>query len=431
MLEDFLSYIESNLSVFREDKILLSISGGVDSMVMLHLFRQLDYNIEVAHINHSTRNGQSDDDLALVKAVCNENSIPFHSKTLNYERLLEGNFQENARKERFAFLSELQVKHGFKWIATAHHKDDRWETFLMHLDRKSGLKGLTSLRAIEHHVIHPLLIFTKEDIISFAATQNIQYAHDSSNDSDAYKRNAIRLKVTPEVVRIFPNFIRNANQSILHLESVASLLEELIGQNEFISKKSKSNHLVVDLEKVKSFRNEKVLLYHILEGFGFNYSTICDILKTELTGTQFESENYEGLFDRGVLIMRNKKSYKETNLSIDSFGIYQLATGKRIKIEETQTTDIASHLWIDKTKVKWPLTIRNIQPGDKFKLHGMNGGSKTLKKLFTDLKINRFDKEEILVVCQYDEILQVIGIRSSHNYITSDIKNAITFRITD
>lgn len=431
MLEDFLSYIESNLSVFREDKILLSISGGVDSMVMLHLFRLLDYNIEVAHINHSTRNGQSDSDLTFVKSYCEDNSITFHSKTLNYESLSVGNFQENARNERFAFLSEIRRQQGCKWIATAHHKDDRWETFLMHLDRKSGLKGLTSLKAKENLIIHPLLIFTKDDIMSFASKQNISYVHDSSNDTDEYKRNAIRHKVTPEIVKISPNFIQNVNQSILHLEDTSTLLQELIEDKEFITKSPKSNRFVLDLEKVKTFKHQKALLYYILEGFGFNYSTVCDILKANLSGAIYEADTHQGLFDRGWLIIRRKVSHTKTSLSIDSIGIHQLPSGKKIRIEKAASAEAESHLWIDENKIKWPLVIRNFEPGDKFKPHGMKGSTKSLKKLFTDLKINRFDKEEIMVVCQDDEILQVIGLRSSHNYITSDIKNALTFSITD
>ena len=92
-------------------------------------------------------------------------------------------------------------------------------------------------------------------------------------------------------------------------------------------------------------------------------------------------------------------------------------------------TQLASHLWIDTKKVIWPIKVRNIQQGDKFKPQGMNGATKTLKKLCSDLKINRFEKEDMLVVCKDDCILQVIGIRTSHEYITDDIKNAVTFSI--
>ncbi len=429
MLEDFLSYIESNLSVFREDKILLAVSGGIDSMVMLHLFRQLAYNIEVAHINHSTRNGKSDDDMAFVDAYCRENAIPFHAKTLNYEMLLKGNFQENARAERFSFLFEIKDSRNCKWIATAHHKDDRWETFLMNLNRKSGIKGLTSLRVKENQIIHPLLLFSKKQIIRFGKENNIRFVHDESNDSDAYQRNTIRHKITPEIVELFSNFIENANRSITHLDNTSSLLNELIDQHEFVTQEWQTGHIHIALERIKTFNNKVGLLYFIIEGFGFNYSTAHDILLTSNTGTRFESKDYEGLFDRGNLIVRKKRASQKTNFTIDSPGTYYLQNGKKLLVKFDSSSQKASHLWIDSKKIKWPLVIRNIQPGDKFKPQGMKGATKSIKKLCTDLKVNRFAKEDMLVVCQEDIIIQVVGIRNHCEYATVDIKNALTFNI--
>ena len=166
MLEDFLSYIKADLSIDLNDKILLSISGGVDSMVMLDLFVQSGCQIVVAHIDHSTRKGQSKKDKEFVESVCAQKEIPFHSTTLDSEVLKKGNFQQNAREARKDFLAHIADNTSCKWIATAHHLEDRWETFLMHLNRKSGLRGLTSLRSREGNYIRPLMAFTKAQIKS-------------------------------------------------------------------------------------------------------------------------------------------------------------------------------------------------------------------------------------------------------------------------
>jgi len=400
-------------------------------MVMLHLFRQLDYKIEVAHINHSTRNGASDSDMAFVNAYCRQNSIPFHSKTLNYEELNKGNFQENARKERFDFLLELKEMQHCKWIATAHHKDDRWETFLMHLNRKSGIQGLTSLRAKENMVIHPLLIFTKKQIIEYADQNEIKYVYDKSNDALTYDRNAIRHKVTPEIVNLFPDFIENVNQSITHLEQTSSLLKELIDRSDFVNKDNKTGYFIISLKRIKAFENDKELLYHIIESFGFNYSNAQDMLEHSNTGALFTSDRYEGLLDRERLIIRLKRNVKKTQLMIDSPGSFNLSNGKTLEVNLNKAENAEKHLWLDKEKLNWPLQVRNIRPGDKFKPLGMKGATKTIKKLCTDLKIDRFTKEEMLVVCQDDIIIQIIGIRSHFGYITDDIKNAVTFNIVD
>ncbi len=431
MLEDFLSYIESNLSVIREDKILLAISGGIDSMVMLHLFRQLGFDIVVAHINHSTRNGQSDDDLAFVEAHCKEISVPFYSKTLDYQSLQKGNFQENARKARFSFLTEVQENQNCKWIATAHHKDDRWETFLMHLNRKSGIKGLTSLRAKNQQVIHPLLIFNKNQIVQYGNDHSVKFVHDASNDKDDYQRNAIRHRVTPEIIKLFPDFIENVNQSIGHLDKTSLLLREFIDHHEFITNDSKTNYSTIELDKIKAFHNKLELLYLILEGFGFNYGNAKEILDTSNTGARFESQKYEALFDRGTLIIRKKRNVESINLTIEGPGSYQLSKGKKLLVQLDSSSKNEAHLFLDASKISWPLTIRSIRAGDKIKPKGMKGATKSLKKLCTDLKINRFVKEDLLVVCKEDTILQVIGIRSRYDYTTADIKNALTFSIVD
>ena len=301
----------------------------------------------------------------------------------------------------------------------------------MHLNRKSGIQGLTSLRPKEDNIIHPMLIFTKTQIVDYAKINKIDFVHDVSNDSDDYTRNAIRNQITPRLLDIFPGFIEHANTSIQHLDHTSGLLEELVAMNEFVSKDQKTENIIIQLQKVKTFHHHQTLLYHILEKYGFNYSTCCDILETTTTGAQFETTEYEGLFDRGKLILRKRRALIGTNIIVDSPGTYLLADGRRLKVEINTRDEIENHLWLDISKVKWPLLVRNIQPGDSFQPHGMKGATKTIKKLCSDLKVNRFAKEKMLVVLQENAILQIIGIRSSHEWVSSDIKNALTFNITD
>ncbi|MEM9549012.1 MAG: tRNA lysidine(34) synthetase TilS [Bacteroidota bacterium] len=431
MLEDFLSYIEADLSVFREDKLLLAVSGGVDSMVMLHLFQLSGYTYEVAHINHSTRNGKSDHDMKFVQDYCTTHSIPFHFKILDYEKLQKGNFQENARNARFEFLESVKNDRKCKYIATAHHKNDRWETFLMHLNRKSGLKGLTSLRPKAYDLIHPLLIFSKKQIAQFAQKNKVPFVHDESNDSDDYLRNAIRHQLTPKIEALFPDFVQNVNHSITHLEKSASLLKELIANNNFIYQNPDSGHFVVALDQIKKFKNRLELLYYILDEFGYNHDMARDILQTNTTGTRFNTSRFEGLFDRGSFLIRTKRDFEAVGITISKEGIYTLPSGKKLNVSTETSKAIDKRFWLDMTQIEWPVTIRSIQPGDRFKPSGMKGATKTIKKLCTDLKVNRFEKEEMLVVCSDKEIIQIIGLVSSYGYQTGDIKNALTFSIID
>jgi len=215
MLEDFLSYIVHHLSVNKTDKILLAVSGGIDSMVMLDLFRKCNFHIEVAHIDHSTRNGESSIDALFVSEYCQLHDISCHIKKLDYKILSNGNFQANARKERYSFFEEIMSASNINHLATAHHKDDRLETFIMNLNRKSGLNGLTSLRARNISIIRPLLNINKSDILEYAKKYSIKYREDSSNLEDDYTRNRVRHYITKSILEVFPDFISNSNHSFL------------------------------------------------------------------------------------------------------------------------------------------------------------------------------------------------------------------------
>jgi len=431
MLEDFLLYIEANLSINRKDKLLLAVSGGVDSMVMLDMFVKLNFNIEVAHINHSTRNGEAHQDMEFVQQRCAALEIPCHIKVLDYATLQQGNFQENARKERFAFLFGIAKKQHCPWIATAHHKDDRWETFVMHLHRKSGLRGLTSLRPKESAIIHPMLCFTKNQLLTYATSHQVTFVHDRSNDSDDYVRNAIRNHITPEVQNVFPNFIENANTSICLLEQSFNLLDELVQNGDYIRHDTHTGQDIIHLEEIREFKSALALLYHILSKYGFNYSAVKDILYAQNTGAIFKSDTHEALYDRGKLIVRAYRHRTTVFIKIEEPGKSSLPDSRKLKISYAKPTDDQQHLWIDANRVIWPLLVRNIRPGDTFKPLGMEGKTKSIKKLLTDLRINRFAKEDILVVCSEEKIIQVIGIRTAHAYQTSEIKNALTFKIVD
>ena len=273
------------------------------------------------------------------------------------------------------------------------------------------------------------MIFTKAQIVKYGIENSITYVHDQSNDSNDYNRNSIRNTITPEIIKIFPEFITNANHSITHLDKSFDLMQELIDRHEIVQEDKSKGYIIVSLDKVKSFNNKTSLLYQIIMKYGFNHSTAQDIIETTATGTQFYSQQYEGLYDRGRLLIRLKKENLETDIQIDKLGDFLLPNGNKLLVNMNSSIQLASHLWIDVNKATWPIQVRNVRPGDKFKPHGMNGATKSLKKLCSDLKINRFDKENMLVVCKDDNIVQIIGIRTSHEYITDDIKYALTFSI--
>lgn len=412
MVENFLSYIVGELSVEKTNKVLLAVSGGVDSMVMMDLFIKSGYTVEVAHINHSTRNGQSDEDAVFVKNYCIRHKIPFHLKTLDYDMLSVGNFQQNARNHRYAFLHEVMKVSKLDYLATAHHMDDRWETFLMNLNRKSGINGLTSLRPKSRNIIRPLIAFRKVDIEHYADQNGIPFVIDSSNEEDDYTRNSIRHNISPQIEKVFPGFISNANESIQHLQSTDALLQELIEQSGLLVSDQGKELEILDLTTLKKFNNKESLAFQILHPYGFNNSDVEDILSTNTTGAIFHTSDYEALYDRDRLIIRPKSEVIKTYQEIDKTGTYKLLKKIEIAYKLSEKAGQSKHIVSfngNTYETSSPVIVRSIEPGDKFYPDHMNGKSKSVKKHLNDLKVDRFSREQVLVVL-IDDIIKAVLI---------------------
>ncbi len=431
MLGDFLSYIKQDLSIDKTQKLLLAISGGIDSMVMLHLFRVSGYDIYVAHVNHSTRNGDSDKDMKFVKEYCKKHKIGYYDITLDYDKMSSGNFQQNARKERYSFFNKLIKEHKIDFLATAHHMEDRWETFVMHLNRKSGIKGLTSLAPKTENIIRPLMLFNKLQITQYAAIEGILYVEDSSNAQDDYKRNEIRHHVTPALVEIFPDYVSQVNSSIVHLSKTVNLISELVEKQDLYSFHPPTGHMYIRIDKIREYNNALDLLYFIISDYAFDYPTTLNILKASKTGSIFLSQSHECLYDRETLIIREFTTTDSIHLEISSPGTYSLADGRTLDIcIQSCVRKNESNLLLDEEKINWPIIIRTILPGDRFKPVGMDGKTKTLKKLFTDIKMNRFSKESQLVATVNDEIVLVLDIRAADGYTAQEDSSNILIKLS-
>lgn len=405
MLEEFLSYIDVQLSVNRADKLLLAISGGVDSMVMVDLFYRAQWPIEIAHVNHSTRNGASDQDASFVKQYATDRDIPYHEKKLDYRIMSQGNFQENARNARYEFFRMLCGARSLAYIATAHHQDDRWETFMIHLNRKSGLSGLTSLDGRSGDIIRPLLQFTKSQIETYAKDNQLAWREDSSNSESNYLRNKVRNQVTPTIKEIFPNIIENANASIRHLTESKNLITDLVAHLELIRPVAEKSYVEVDIERIRSFRSSSQLLYTVTSTFGYTLADITDMLRSTQTGATYYSSTHETLYDRGRLLIRAKCDPLRIDEVLSQGSLYHLPDGRSIQYGNHHKQ---SDITIPTHKERSTITVRSVRDGDKYKPEHLKGKTKTLKKYMNDRKMNRYDREEQLVVEADGEIIRVL-----------------------
>jgi len=398
----------------------------LDSMVMLDLFEQAGATISVAHVNHSTRAGASDQDAQFIRTYCQSKGIPYHELVLDYDELSKGNFQQNARQARYRFFKQLCHDHGYTKVATAHHLDDRWETFLMNLNRKSGLKGLASISAMDGRLIRPMLMYSRKQIEEYAVKHKISYREDASNASDDYLRNRVRHQITPKVIDIFPQMIEHANTAMDRIASSQSLITELIARMSLM--KRNGNRREVDRDKVKSFATKYELGYQLLSPFGFSAMDIRDMVDSDRNGAYFSSVTYEAVIHGTQLLIQELEDDVNVDIEISGVGDYSLPDGRVLNVS-TISAEGKSHLRLSKNAIKWPLLIRSRKDGDTFRPHGMDGRSKKLRNYLSDEKINRLDRQKVLILESEETIIQVIGLRTAHGFLASEGEESIYVEI--
>lgn len=436
MHKRFLAYIKSETLFTSADKILVAVSGGMDSMTLAELMRINRFQFAIAHFNHLTRNGESDLDEAFVKAYSEHHSIPFYSTRKDIPAILEanngGNFQNEARLHRYRWLERLRNELGFDYIATAHHHNDQIETFLFHFSRGTGLDGLTGISVRQGKLVRPMLTFTRSEIEAYVYKNKIDYRVDSSNSSSKYSRNYIRHGIIPSFKILNPQFENNANKTIENLRAARKLYNHMVEQiaNEQLEEKGNDTwHLAKAVFSDKSKVINHQLFFELIRDFGFNYSQVCQILDaSHERGKTFYSDEYVLLIEKSAFIIKRieivQQVYQEVNSAcfIPGFG--------RLRFEKADANQV-SHTdpnieYIDADKVKFPMILRNKEDGDRFKPLGMKGKSKKLKDFFTDIKLNKFDKERALVLLNKEKVVWILGYRLSESFkITSKTKQIL------
>ncbi len=412
-------------TVLQEDKrILVAVSGGVDSMVLAFLLSK-KYVPILAHINHQKRGEESNKDEELVRQFAIKNGLEFVSTILPKEFNQSKNFQENARLFRYQWLIEQAKVRCIRYIATAHHADDIVETFLGNLMKGTGLNGLTGITSKimdDIYILRPLLKVTKEEIIQFAEENQIPYRNDLSNFENNYTRNKIRNILVPQMV----NINDRANQNILNTidrlqqtnDHYLSLVKEKLGIDK--------GELPIDisLNKIISDTYPALLLYSFVSHYGFNLEQCNDLLASITSGSaKIISGELEIVRDRETVIVKKIADSKGFYCEILKDGTYeinnQVFNFKTIQGSNLRSND-KSKFVIPFSEEAYPLVVRSRRDGDKFSPNGMNGLKKTLKKFIIDSKLNPLQKEEICVVEKNNKVVLVSPFRAAHFNVEND-----------
>ena len=317
MLSGFIDFISKENLCTPTDRILLAVSGGMDSVVMARLFSKAAYDFGIAHCNFLLRGKESDEDELFVQQLAETYNVPFYSvqfPTEKYARENKMSVQMAARDLRYKWFNELCRDENYNFVATAHHLDDSIETFFINLLRGSGIKGLAGIFPRSGNIIRPLLFASRKEIENFINNEKITYREDSSNQDTKYLRNQIRHNILPLFENENPSFRENLASAMDHLNNALGIYKQLVKEKQasLISRKGQQAFIMLsDLETLDPIRT---WTFELLQPFGFNYSTCCDIIESlkSQSGKSFFSDSHRIIKDREKLII-SPRSTDETN----------------------------------------------------------------------------------------------------------------------
>ena len=422
---NFQNILKQLLSDEHQKTYLLAVSGGVDSMVLADLFQVSGCRFQIAHINYHLRNEDSDLDEKLVSDFCKKYKIPFHLYEVSgKDDPPENSVQTWARELRYRFFREIQEKENLDFLVTAHHLNDQLETFIINLSKASGIRGLSGIPKNENRIIRPLLDFSKSEIYGFAKENKIEFREDKSNQKTDYLRNKIRHNIVPELLKINENFLENFGKSLSFLNQIKTFGEQKIDEIlNRISKKTDEN-IVVSKEKL-SAQNDFVK-FEILRKFGFTDEKEMGKVFEAKTGSVFYLDDFQLIVNRNELIFENGKEKRENDNVILEINDNELVIDKNI---DAEIQEFGNCFWrFDRSKIKFPLTLRRKKEGDFFFPVGMTG-KKKVSKFFKDEKISVLDKQKIWLLCDADnQILGVLPFRQDRRSAACESPNGIIFK---
>ncbi|MFH2143146.1 MAG: tRNA lysidine(34) synthetase TilS [Bacteroidota bacterium] len=432
MLKDFNTFILKNQLFEETDRIILAVSGGIDSMTMLDLFSKTDNEFCIAHCNFKLRGKESDYDELFVKKVASENDIPFYSKSFNTKQYAEKNkisIQMAARELRYSWFEHLLKKLSYEYVAVAHNADDVVETFMINISKGTGIKGLSGIKPKSRQVVRPLLFADRSKIETYAISNNVQYREDSSNHSDKYYRNFIRHKILPVCQELNPGFKNNILDTIKILKSTSSIFYEKISEVKEQIIQEAGNKIFIDIKKLQNLSTPDAYLYEFLFPYGFNYEQVINIISSmdKQSGKKYLSQSHILVKDRDKLIISKNE--------ISDHEFYIIGSNRKIEHPLSLNCSIISNseklivpkerniAWLDADKLVFPLKIRKWEKGDHFVPLGMSNFKK-LSDFFSDNKFSIIDKSETWILTSESDIVWVVNHRIDNRYkVTNNTKN--------
>lgn len=443
MLRRLIEYVKANDLVRKNDRVLLAVSGGIDSVAMAELFHQAGFRFGIAHCNFGLRGEESAGDEKFVQGMANKYHVPFHTKqflTTQDAKERRVSIQMAARELRYKWFEEIRATEGYDWIATGHQMDDQVETFFINLLRGTGIAGLHGILPRNGRVIRPLLFATRDEIGDFITSSHLAYREDSSNDSKKYLRNRIRLEMIPLLKEINPEVVPLMSENILRFREAVEIYRQKIEEVRKRIMIRKERKILVPIAELKCLKPGRTWMFELFSPYGFNESVSADMASAlhKPGRKEFISDQFLVVRDREHLIItrRARKKHEEHEEEyVIKEGQSTLKGPVLLAIKEVQNApgitipaerDYAS---LDLEKLEFPLMLKRWKPGDAFIPFGMHQ-KKKISDYFIDAKISAEEKQRAWVLWSGNKIAWVVGYRPDNRFrVTSRTRTILQIRL--
>ena len=416
--EKFHAYIDANQLFSAGDKLLVAVSGGIDSMVLLDLLIHDRYRIEVLHCNFQLRGKESDDDEKFVTDFCREHALPIFSQSFETEDYAIKNgisVQMAARELRYHWFEKMLEVRTAQYLLVAHHADDSVETLLMNLIRGTGIRGLTGIPVRNGKVVRPLLFAFRQEIEDHARIRSLPYREDQSNRSTKYLRNKVRHELIPFLEQVNPGFRENSRETMRILSSQKAVLDDYIEQRSHWMSEDDDHRINIPFDQLRGEPHLGLVLFELLSPLGFNAAQVdllLDLAGNE-SGKEIRSTSHiihVGRESLKIEMIRDAASPTFPIPVADEEFLEPIHLIARILTPGVDINPDPGHAYLDMQRLTSHLILRRWQPGDRFKPLGMNRFKK-LSDFFIDQRIDVPDKQKLWLLCSEGDIIWIVGHR--------------------
>ena len=452
LLQRYQQFIKEQNLFSPKDKLILAVSGGIDSVVLCELCKQAGYDFIIAHCNFQLRGEESERDEKFVKDLAEKYKVETKVKKFDTEKFAEENkmsIQEAARVLRYEWFDELvngelsivnrktepNIHHSPFTIhlLTAHHADDNAETALMNFCRGTGLHGLTGIPLSYEHIRRPMLSFTREEILQFAKENKLEFVEDSSNLSSKYTRNFFRNEIIPAISKVFPQVNENLIDNINRFKEIEKLYKFAVNDIKKKLVKEKGNEWHIPVKQLMSYGN-RALIYEVINDFGFTEKQIEEVIKLaeSESGKYIDSPSlhYRIIKHRHWFIISPYNSTGSETIIIEQDNKKVSFEHGVLEFEQLQTTNHKPQTsnniaCLDAKNICYPFILRKWKQGDYFYPLGMKK-KKKLSRFFIDQKLSKPEKEKAWVIEMDKKIIWVVGKRIDERFkVTEKTKTVL------